>query len=1122
MFEHTLWKAYKVYGPIPLYINLPTIDNPAQDLIEKQLRYHNFSDAQIREMKLYREFVVICDGYDESQLKTNLYITNRFNLPGQWKVKLVISCRSHYLDSNYRSRFQPTPATAPSRYDRTTTTATTTNDLFQEAVIAPFSKTQIEQYVEQHVSRSPARYLVQDDRPQWTKEDYMEKLTKIPNLIDLVSNPFLLSLALEALPGVAADFEKDLSLIRIARVELFDGFARRWLEVNQARLEESPLNASERSEFDLLLEDDFLSHGIQFQKNLAEAIFNEQAGYPVVRYTHLRDRDTWKAEFFNPDGQTKLLRESSTVTRSGSDYRFIHRSLLEYFYSRTIYDPLDYGDGTVVEGRRRPTRTLQAALGRRSIIGEPSVVQFLAERIDQDPSFRRQLLDIVEQSKTTNQAQAVQAAANAITILVRAGTRFNGADLRGIKVGGADLRGGQFDTANLEGADLSETGLGKTWLRQANLRKANLTGAQFDELPYLQLEDEVRRCGFSSDGGMLVVSVEGSRIYVYDTTTWAKVANYPGGDAIAISPTNQELAKTKSGQDNTVELGDILAGDSRIALPGHTGLIYCIAYSSDGNHIATASTDATVRIWSTLSGATLHTLGDHTLTVTGVAFSRTGLHLVSCSFDKTVRTWDVQTGVSLRILEGHTDTVETVIYSPDGSQIASGGADDTVRLWDANTGDLCHTLTGHLSTVYGVAYSPDERRIASSSEDGTVRVWDPRTGEPLSTLSGHIVGVSSLEYSPTGNFIASGAWDGTVRLWKIGGDILPSDAYLNSDTDAGICFNISPDGERIFTGNEDGTVRTLDASTGEPGPCWDLRKRGIEQIAVSPCGGQIAFPSLDCTVRVWCACTGASLQILRGHTEPTLDVAFSPSGSHIVSGGKDRTVRVWSAESGGEAELVLCAHSDNVNGVAYSSSGDQIASCSSDRTVRLWDSRTSEQLFVLDHCVELLHVIYSPGGQELAVVPLGSGQITFWDSRSGDQIVDQYKDIDQQGIACAFSPIDSGDSLLVVASRDGMLRIWDIASGGCTEVLRTLVGLVIEIKWRQTSSEGGGLSLVTLGATGSMRVWRLVKEDKEGSYVLQLVWGTGARQLMAVDADLKGIVGLSSVNLELLKQRREG
>ncbi|KAK3829740.1 MAG: hypothetical protein J3R72DRAFT_262267 [Linnemannia gamsii] len=95
--ENILWKGYKKHGLIPLYINLPTIDDPAHDLIEKQLQYHNFSNEQIQEMKQHRQFVIICDGYDESQLKINLYTTNEFNQTMSWKVKMVVSCRSQYL-----------------------------------------------------------------------------------------------------------------------------------------------------------------------------------------------------------------------------------------------------------------------------------------------------------------------------------------------------------------------------------------------------------------------------------------------------------------------------------------------------------------------------------------------------------------------------------------------------------------------------------------------------------------------------------------------------------------------------------------------------------------------------------------------------------------------------------------------------------------------------------------------------------------------------------------------------------------------------------------------------------------------------------------------------------------
>ncbi|KAF8935333.1 hypothetical protein BGZ47_009983 [Haplosporangium gracile] len=87
--QHTLWKEYKRGGPIPLYINPPTIVNPQQNMTAKQLQQLDFSDAQIQELKHHRQLIAICDGYDESQLKKNLYTANLFNQPRQWEVKYV-------------------------------------------------------------------------------------------------------------------------------------------------------------------------------------------------------------------------------------------------------------------------------------------------------------------------------------------------------------------------------------------------------------------------------------------------------------------------------------------------------------------------------------------------------------------------------------------------------------------------------------------------------------------------------------------------------------------------------------------------------------------------------------------------------------------------------------------------------------------------------------------------------------------------------------------------------------------------------------------------------------------------------------------------------------------------
>ncbi|KAG0296025.1 hypothetical protein BGZ97_004650, partial [Linnemannia gamsii] len=425
--ESELLRAYSHGDPIPLFINLPAIDRPDQDMIAKQLTTYNFNDDQLLELKLYRQFVLICDGYDESQQLVNLHRTNMLNQPGQWKAKMVITCRSQYLGQDYRSRFMPQ---SPDHY------ASPRPELFQEAVITPFSKDQIQSYIDQYVPLEPRA---------WTTQDYISKLTVIPNLLDLVKNPFVLTLALEALPLVI-EGKSDLSAIKVTRVQLYDSFAEHWLDVNRRRLESNALSADDREVLEQLFEAGFTLMGLDYSTRLAAAIFNNQNGNPVIRYIHLKDKNTWRVKFFGPDPEIRLLRESSPLTRSGSLFRFLHRSMQEYFYSRIVFDPSCHIDKDEFpphsEAANNVVRPLEveSPLFKRSLLAEPAVIQFLCERVSQHPDFEKQLRSIIEKSKTNT--TVATAAANAITILVRAGVSFNGADLRGIRIPGADLSNG--------------------------------------------------------------------------------------------------------------------------------------------------------------------------------------------------------------------------------------------------------------------------------------------------------------------------------------------------------------------------------------------------------------------------------------------------------------------------------------------------------------------------------------------------------------------------------------------------------------------------------------------------------------------------------------------------------
>ncbi|KAG0286893.1 hypothetical protein BGZ96_009091 [Linnemannia gamsii] len=1105
--ERTLWNSYKAYGPIPLYINLPTIDNPSRDLIEKQLYTYNFTEDQIRELKLYREFILICDGYDESQLKTNLYTTNQFNQPGQWKVKVFISCRSQYLGADYRSRFQP---------QSTDHYARAKPDLMLEAVIAPFTRFQIEDYVDQYVKIQAVASDVVHGRPVWSRVDYLEVLFNVPKLIELVSNPFLLTLSLDALPEVIDPKKEDLSNVQITRVQLYDGFVKQWLGVNKARLENNPLTEEDKEAFDLLAEDDFFYHGVQFQKDLAAAIFKQQGRSPIVQYTHLRDSKTWKADFFHPtDSHIKLLRESSAITRSANFFRFIHKSLLEYFYSRTVCDVLDYNNvdpdtdaKACVDADQAPSPAdYGGSLSEREILAEPAVLQFLAERVGMNPTFKKQLFEAIEDSKTDERAS--RAAANAISILIRAGTRFNGADLKNIKIPGADLRGGQFDSADLSGADLTNVNFSKAWLRKANLSKAMLEGVQFGELPHLPIRESVSKCEFTSDGELLVVSTIDDMIHIYKTDDWTSVHELQGRAAFAICPVSRELARGSYGP--TVEVGGIFADESRITLRGHSDVVKCIAYSPDGTLIATGSEDTTIRIWSAESGETLHFLREHQDDVCCVRFSPSGQRLLSGSKDWSVRTWDVKTGEHLSVIGSNVEPMLAVAYSPDGRQLATSGREGHIRLWNADTEEWLRTLIGHVSSVMDLSYSPNSNQLAACDKNSIVRLWDVHTGECLSTLTGHRYPISTVVYSPKGDFIASGAYDGTVRLWKAGEEAAVSDAISDGQFDNAICVDISRDGKMIVSGHVDNTVQFRDILTGEPKAILKGHFSPLIAIVYSPCYKWVASSSQDCEVRLWCTRTGETVHVLEGHEKAIWAVAFSTDSAWVASASKDRTARVWNTETG-KLKFILDGHQDEFNDVAFSPDGERIATCSDDHTARVWCFRTGAELFSLPHEEMVKQVFYSPNGQDLYTNQVGEMMPRCWNPFTAERIPisPRFEDIGNGGSEWAVSP----DGRFLAGGRpDGVLGLWVSHNAIWYEVLRTLVGLILKIRWTQTADSGLYMSTQCVGA---LKFWKVV--EKGSAIDLKLVSGLGSNVLSLEETDVTDAVGLSSINRQVLER----
>ncbi|KAG0274123.1 hypothetical protein BGZ96_004487, partial [Linnemannia gamsii] len=974
-----------------------------------------------------------------------------------------------------------------------------TNDLFQEAVIAPFSKEQIEDYVDCYVPLEPR---------MWVTEDYMDKLTTIPNLLDLVKNPFLLTLCLEALPNVVHG-KSDLSRLRVTRVQLYDTFVQHWLGVNKRRLQDNKLDRGNQLAFDELLDDGFELNGIEFQQDLAAAIFREQEGRPVVDYSHKRDKNSWKAAFFGPDNEITILRGVSLLSRVGTQHRFVHRSILEYFFSCTIYGPADSNNDIAPPPQFHPSNINKHPLSQTKLVAEPSIIQFLAERVKLNPGFEQQLLNLIEQSKANDYAAC--AAANALTILVKAGVSFIGSDLRGVQVPGADLTGGQFDSAQLQEADLTGANLTRSWIRQADLSKAQMEEVKFGELPYLEEVEGVISIAYSVDGKFLAIGLYSGNINIYDTINWTRTRTLKGHTSnvsgLAYSPSGEQLLS--GSHDRTVQLWNCKTGSADFILEGHTGEVYAVAFSPAGKQVASASYDKTVRLWDSRTGFILFVLHGHTRLVLSIAYSPDGQNIVSGGYDKTILTFNTHTGEMDLALEW-TAAVFCVAYSPDGSRIISGHEDGYLLLWESATGESVKQLKGNGVRIHAIEVSPNGQWIASSSGNETVTLWEAHSLIPVSVFVGHSDLIGSVMFSPNSLQLASGSYDKTVRLW----DVTTAGAGLNLVTNQSnqvVSVAYSPEGRTLICGSYSGTVQ-YDAATGDPGPSYSYNcKQGV--IAFSPDGRRIASVGYS-EIRTWNADTGADDYVLKGHKESVYALAYSPDGLRIASGSFDKTVRLWNACSGA-SDLVLTGHSGSVVTVAFSPCGLQVVSGSWDGTIRVWNVGTGESRVAVDIGVSMRPVTVgsSSVGMQIALQREESNCVELWHEESLEALHNLQHDGEVRTIS--LSPCGQW----IATGCNGAMWLWKLVVRDAPQgwervlVIQDIFGSSGSIGWRPDT-----LEFATAGCAGSVQAWKLV-ETPDSGWCVRLMWSSGRTGFTATDATIVGVVGLSATDLRLLKQR---
>ncbi len=274
-----------------------------------------------------------------------------------------------------------------------------------------------------------------------------------------------------------------------------------------------------------------------------------------------------------------------------------------------------------------------------------------------------------------------------------------------------------------------------------------------------------------------------------------------------------------------------------------------------------------------------------------VAFSPNGQLLASGSWDNTIKLWDVKTGKMRQTLQGHTDLVLSIAFSPNGLLLASGSADNTIKLWEVSSGNVLKTLREKESWVGSVAFSPDGQTLAAEGADNTIKQWALSTDKVQQIFSGHTNIINSVSFSPDGELLASGSADSTIKLWAVhNGDLLQT---FTGHQKAILSIAFSPDGQTLAAGDAASTIKLWAVHTGKALKTLKIHKNWVLTVIFSLDGRTLISGSHDHTIKFWDRQRRKVVQTLKGHENDVNAIALSPDGRLFASGSRDKLIKLW-------------------------------------------------------------------------------------------------------------------------------------------------------------------------------------------------------------------------------------
>lgn len=254
---------------------------------------------------------------------------------------------------------------------------------------------------------------------------------------------------------------------------------------------------------------------------------------------------------------------------------------------------------------------------------------------------------------------------------------------------------------------------------------------------------------------------------------------------------------------------------------------------------------------------------------------------------------------------GHTDSVLSAVFSRDGKRVLSASRDQTARAWDSETGKPINTVTGraaifdgnvfkegHEYDLFVMRFFPDGTKLLTSGFDGEMRIWDSRIdgdksfGRELAVLPyTSMYGV--VDISRDGQWILTAGRGSTPRRKFAAGRVEEDDEEEREEKKYGAQAQLW-NTETVLANRRPTPKFKLD----------NVHRFRVTTVAISPDNNRLLTGDREGKVVLWDANTGKVVGQPRVlHTGEVVKSEFlgedGSRGSRLLTAGVDRRVMLW-------------------------------------------------------------------------------------------------------------------------------------------------------------------------------------------------------------------------------------